>query len=183
MNFIIFLAIVGAIIFYVIGIYNKLISNRIKVDEGWSGIDVQLKRRHDLIPNIVSTVKGFAEHEKELFTEVTEARNMSRGASGVGETAKAESALNFGLGRLLAVAENYPEIKADKNFLNLQEELTELEDSIQHSRRYYNGCVRDYMMSLETFPSNLIAQQFQFEPREYFELEDPREKANPKVEF
>lgn len=183
MNFLIFLILVGAVIFYIISLYNKLIANRIKVDEAWSGIDVQLKRRHDLIPNIVSTVKGFAEHEKGVFTEVTELRNMTLNASGVADTAKAESALSAGIGRLFAVAENYPEIKSDKNFLNLQEELSEIEDALQHSRRYYNGTVRDYSMSLQSFPSNIIADKFKFEPREYFELEDPKEKSVPKVEF
>lgn len=178
-----FLLIIGLVLFGIM-VYNKLVKTRAQTDEGWSGISVQLKRRHDLIPNLVSTVKGYAEHEKNLFTEVTELRNKSTSVSGVAATAEAESALSAGLGRLLAVAENYPELKASENFSKLQGDLAEIENSLQHARRYYNGAVREYQITRESFPSNLVANYFHFEPREYFELENPAvESAVPEVKF
>lgn len=169
---------------YAIAIYNRLVSGKIKVEEGWSGISVQLKRRHDLIPNLVSTVKGYATHEKDVFTQVTEARNKSTSVTGVAATADAESAVSAGLSRLLAIAENYPELKANTNFLQLQQDLSAIEDSLQHARRYYNGSVRDYQVVQQSFPSNIVANYFSFEKKEYFELEDPKkESAVPNVQF
>ena len=145
---------------------------------------MQLKRRHDLIPNLVSTVEGYAKHEKDLFTEVTEARKQTVNINGIEDIKKAESALSSSLSRLLAVAENYPELKANENFLKLQDELSSIENSLQHARRYYNGAVRDYQILQQTFPSSLIANHFDFENKEYFELEDPKvESAVPNVKF
>lgn len=182
LNFILVAAIV--IVGYAIAIYNRLVSGKIKVEEGWSGISVQLKRRHDLIPNLVSTVKGYASHEKDVFTQVTEARSKSTSVTGVAATAEAESAVSAGLARLLAVAENYPELKANTNFLQLQQDLSSIEDSLQHARRYYNGAVRDYQVVQQSFPSNIVANYFNFEKKDYFELEDPKkESAVPNVQF
>ena len=178
------LLIIIAIIAYAIMIYNKLVKNKVKVDEGWSGISVQLKRRHDLVPNLVKTVKGYAEHEKDLLVEVTEARKQSVNVNGIEDIQKAEKALSSSLSRLLAVAENYPELKANENFLKLQDELTSIENSLQHARRYYNGAVREYQITQQTFPSNLIADYFKFENKQYFELEDAKkESAVPEVNF
>lgn len=188
MTYTIILLIVGAAL-YAIGIYNKLVKNRAQIDEGWSGIAVQLKRRHDLIPNLVNTVKGFAAHEKSVFIEVTELRNISASASStsatnVAATAQAESALSAGITKLFAVAENYPELKSNENFLKLQSDLGDIENSLQHARRYYNGAVRDYQITRESFPSNIVANKFNFEAREYFELEDvAKESATPVVNF
>ena len=180
----ILLLIILAIIGFGVMTYNKLVKTRVKVDEGWSGISVQLKRRHDLIPNLVSTVKGYAEHEKDLFLEVTEARKQTVNLNGIEDIQKAEKALSSSLSRLLAVAENYPELKANQNFLKLQDDLSSIENSLQHARRYYNGAVRDYQIMQQTFPSNLIADYFKFNNKKYFELEDPKtESAVPNVEF
>ena len=180
----ILLLLIIAAVGYAVLLYNKLVKNRVKVNEGWSGIAVQLKRRHDLIPNLVSTVKGFAEHEKDLFTEVTEARKQSVNVNGIEDIEKAEKALSSSLSRLLAVAENYPELKSNENFLKLQQELSSIENSLQHARRYYNGAVRDYQITQQSFPSNVIADYFKFENKKYFELEDPKkESAVPDVNF
>lgn len=182
LNFIIVAVIV--VLGYIAAIYNRLVSGKVKVEEGWSGIAVQLKRRHDLIPNLVSTVKGYATHEKDVFTQVTEARNKSTSVTGVAQTAQAESAVTAGLSRLLAVAENYPELKANTNFLQLQGDLSAIEDSLQSARRYYNGAVRDYQIVQQSFPSNIVANYFSFEKKEYFELEDVKaESTVPSVQF
>lgn len=178
------LGILGVVLLFGVVTYNRLVSNRIKVDEGWSGISVQLKRRFDLIPNLVNTVKGYAGHEKDLFTQVTEARSKCSSATGVTQTAQAEAAVSMGLSRLMAVAEAYPELKANTNFLQLQQDLSNIEDNLQHARRYYNGAVRDYQMVQQSFPSNIVAGIFNFEKREYFELENPeKESAVPSVQF
>ena len=181
-NFLLIAAVV--IVGYAVATYNRLVTGRVKVDEGWSGIAVQLKRRHDLIPNLVSTVKGYASHEKDVFTQVTEARNKSTSVTGVAQTAQAEAAVTAGLSRLLAIAENYPELKANTNFLQLQTDLSGIEDSLQSARRYYNGTVRDYQIVQQSFPSNIVANYFNFEKREYFELDDvQKESAVPNVQF
>ncbi len=185
MTFWIVAALVVALVLYVIFIYNRLVSTRQMSEEAWSGIDVQLKRRADLIPNLIETVKGYASHERGVFDEVTElrARAQSVPPGDVEARAKAEAALSFGLGRLLAVAENYPELKASANFLELQNELGNLESEIQMARRYYNGAVRNLNTMVQSFPSNLIAGQFGFKQREYFEIEEPGDRAVPKVSF
>lgn len=179
------LAAVAAVAFYVVTLYNRLVKNRQMTEEGWSGIDVQLKRRADLIPNLVDTVKGYAGHERELLERVTSLRaqigNVPEG--NVAERGKLEGLLSGAIGRLLAVAENYPDLKANVNFLKLQETLGEVESEIQMSRRYYNGAVRNLNVMVESFPSNLVAGQFGFAKREYFEIGDEADRAVPEVSF
>jgi LemA protein len=153
------------------------------VEEGWSGIDVQLKRRADLIPNLLETVKGYAAHEKGVLEEVTRARAAAVSAQGVDAAGQAENVLTSALRQLFAVAEAYPELKADANFRELQTQLAEIEDDIQKSRRYYNGAVRQLNTAVEVFPSNLVATQFRFQRAEYFEIEDPHSREVPKVDF
>ncbi|MEA2007135.1 MAG: LemA family protein [Patescibacteria group bacterium] len=173
---------VAAIAVWLVGVYNGLIKLRNRVDEAWSDISVQLKRRHDLIPNLVRTVKGYAKHEKELFIKVTEARSQAISAKTPGEQAQAENMLSDTLKSLFAVSENYPELKANQNFLELQRELTDTEDKIQASRRFYNGNVRDFNTKTQVFPNNLIAGMLKFKDYEFFEIEEG-EKENVKVEF
>jgi LemA protein len=181
----IILALAAVIAVYVIILYNRLVSTRQMTGEAWSGIDVQLKRRADLIPNLVDTVKGYAAHERGVLEEVTELRNQARAVppGDVAGRAKVEGALSMALGRLLAVAEAYPDLKANENFLELQRELARLESEIQMARRYYNGAVRNLNTMVESFPSNLVANQFSFEKRAYFEIEDAADRALPKVSF
>lgn len=176
------LLILGVVVLWAVIIYNGLIRLKNRVDEAWSDIDVQLKRRYDLIPNLVNTVKGYATHEKELFEKVTQARSAAMGAQTPGEKLQAENALSGTLKSLFAVAENYPDLKANQNFLELQRELTDTEDKIQASRRFYNGNVRDFNTKIEVFPSNIIAALLKFAKREFFEAEEAA-KENVKVEF
>lgn len=164
-------------------LYNGLVRMRNMVEEAWSGIDVQLKRRTDLIPNLVSTVKGYAAHEKETLEEVVRLRNLAQNAQGVGETAQAQGLLGAALGKLIALAENYPELKANENFLQLQGTLKEIEEQIQLARRYYNGSVRNLNIAVESFPGNLLAGRFGFAKAEFFELESEAERAVPSVAF
>jgi len=166
-----------------VAIYNRLIRNRQMVQEGWSGIDVQLKRRADLIPNLIETVKGYMGHEKGVLEKVTELRAQSLQAGGVGEKARAEGALGAALANLFAVAENYPDLKASQNFIQLQQSLADIEDQIQLSRRYYNGAARNLNILIGSFPSNIVANMFQFTTAEYFEVEDAADRAVPKVAF
>jgi len=168
-----------------IAIYNGLVARRQRVAEGWSGIDVQLKRRSDLIPNLVETVKGYASHEQATLAEVTEMRTRTRAAQDgdVAERAQAESALGGALLRLFAVAEAYPELRANQNFIDLQDELSALEEQIQMARRYYNGAVRDLNTMVESFPSNLVAGWFAFRQAAYYEVSDAADRALPKVAF
>ncbi|MBU4525831.1 MAG: LemA family protein [Desulfomicrobium sp.] len=181
--FLVLLALAVAILLWAILIYNALVRMRNMVQEAWSGIDVQLKRRTDLIPNLVSTVKGYAEHEKGTLEEVIRLRGLAQNAHGVGETAHAQGLLGAALGKLFALAENYPELKANANFAQLQASLGEIEEQVQLARRYYNGAVRNLNIAVESFPSNLVAGRFGFEKAEFFELESPAERAVPKVEF
>ncbi|MCL2280648.1 LemA family protein [Candidatus Saccharibacteria bacterium] len=182
----IIIAVVGLLIIMTIGIYNGLIKLRVRVDEAWSDITVQLKRRADLIPNLIETVKGYAKHEKGVFEEVTKARAaiMSAAKEGPAAAAKAENQFEGALKSLFAVAENYPDLKANQNFMQLQGEITDTEDKIQASRRFYNGGVRDLNTKIQTFPSNIFASIFGFKQREFFEVEDRAaiEEA-PKVSF
>jgi LemA protein len=153
--------------------YNSLVKLKQRAKEAWSDIGVQLKRRYDLIPNLVSTVKGYAKHEKTVFEDVTKARTAAMGAKGVEDTAQKENQFSGALKSLFAVAENYPELKANQNFLSLQSELTDTEDKIQAARRFYNGVVRDYNTRRRTFPINLFASMFGFaKDRTYFELDE-----------
>ncbi len=167
----------------VVVIYNRLVSLRNTVRASWSDIDVQLKKRYDLVPNLVETVKGYASHERTLFEKVTEARSMAMRASSPGEKAKVENMFSETLKSLFAVAEAYPELKANANFMQLQSQLKELEDSIEYARRYYNAVVRDYNIMIESFPSNIIASQFRFTKEEFFGLETPDERRPVKVSF
>lgn len=179
------LALVVGVAGYAIVIYNSLVSNRQMVREGWSGIDVQLKRRTDLIPNLMETVKGYMAHERETLDAVINARAKatSAAASGPEARAKAEGELSSALGRLLAVAEAYPDLKANTTFLEFQNALRGVEDEIQMARRYYNGAVRNLNIQVESFPSNIIANMFKFVQEQYFELENKAERAVPQVKF
>jgi len=179
---IIILIIIVILVAAIIGIYNGLIKLKNRVDEAWSDIDVQLKRRHDLIPNLINTVKGYAAHEKEVFEKVTEARTAAMGAQTPAEKENAENALSGTLKSLFAVAENYPDLKANQNFLELQRELTDTEDKIQAARRFYNGNVRDFNIKIETFPSNIIAGMLNFTKRDFFAAEEG-DKENVNVQF
>jgi len=156
--------------------YNALVTLRIRVDEAWSDITVQLKRRLDLIPNLVETVKGYAKHESGVFTAVTEARANALNAKGVKETAEAENQFEGALKSLFAVAEAYPDLKANQGFVELQQELVDTEDKIQASRRFYNGGVRDLNTKIQTFPSNVVAGMFSFKNRDFFELDEAEQK-------
>ncbi len=178
----IILAIIAAVVIWVIAIYNGLIRLKNRVDEAWADIDVQLKRRYNLIPNLVETVKGYATHERELFTKVTEARAKAMQAGSVEDKAQAENMLSQTLKSLFAVAENYPELKASENFAKLQDELTDTENKIQAARRFYNGQVRDFNTKIQVFPNNIIAGMLGFKPREFFELEG-EEREPVKVDF
>lgn len=178
-----FVVVVLGLILFAIGLYNSLIQLRTLVEEAWSGIDVQLKKRYDLIPNIIETVKGFAKHEKGVFERVTQLRSQAMGAKTVEEQARVEGELTNTLKTLFAVAENYPELKSDQNFLNLQNQLTEIEGELEKARRYYNGAVRDYNIKIQTFPANLIAGMLGFKTREFFEVENEEERKNVKVDF
>ncbi len=171
------------VIGYALITYNSLIKQRNQATEAWSDIDVQLKRRHSLIPNLIETVKGYATHERATLDSVTQARTNAVNASSPADQAKAESALTSTLKTLFAVSEQYPDLKANTNFLELQRELSDTENKILSSRRFYNGVVRDYNTSLETVPSNIIASAFKFQKREFFQLEDESERAVPKVSF
>jgi len=167
---------------FVVGVYNSLIRHRMRVKEAWADIEVQLKRRYDLIPNIVESVKGYATHEKEVFEKVAVARSQAMQAQGL-DKMKAENQLSDTIKSLFAVAENYPELKANENFLQLQNELVDTEDKIQAARRFYNGTVRDYNVAIQTFPSNLIAGMFGFKPESLFEIDEPEEREPVKVQF
>jgi LemA protein len=167
----------------VIAIYNGLIRLRVRSEEAWSDIATQLKRRYDLIPNLVETVKGYAAHERGTFDEVTKARSAAMNAGTVEDKAKAENILTSTLKSLFAVAENYPDLKANQNFLQLQGTLTEIEDKLQLSRRYYNSVVRDLNTKIAMFPSNIVANMFSFTAKEFFELGSEEEGKNVKVSF
>ena len=168
-----------------IGIYNSLVRLRNQVRNAWAQIDVQLKRRHDLIPNLMETVKGYMKHERETLESVTNARNLAQGAigKGVGAQSKAEAELSGALGRLLAVVENYPDLKANQNFLALQEELTSTENKISFSRQFYNDSVLGYNNKTQMFPSNVVANVTGFKAGEFFEVEVAAEREAPKVSF
>lgn len=179
---IVFVIVSGGIL-YAIGLYNKLVRNKNMVAEGWSGIEVQLKRRSNLIPNLIETVKGYMAHEAGLLSEIVELRSRSKQTGSVAEKSRIESALTRSLGNLLALAEAYPDLKASQNFLDLQDDLSQIESEIQMARRYYNGTVRNLNISIESFPSNLIAERFRFEKADFFEIEDATEREVPEFKF
>lgn len=168
---------------YLVYAYNALVRNKNLTAEGWSGIDVQLRRRADLIPNLIETVKGYASHEDKLFRDIAELRAKSISGGTVGEQSAVGQAMSAALGKLFAVAEAYPELKADANFRDLQDKLAGIEDEIQMSRRYYNGAVRNLNTMIESFPTNLIANQFNFQKAEFFEIGDAAAREVPKVDF
>jgi LemA protein len=176
------LGIVVLVLLYGVVAFNALIRLRNRVDNGWSQIDVQLRRRYDLIPNLVKTVQGYATHERELFERVAEARARGIGASDVADQAQAEDLVTASLGRLMAVAEAYPDLKANQNFLALQEELTGTESKIAYARQFYNDQVMGLNTKIGSFPSSVIANLFHVEPREFFDIEDP-ERGPVKVEL
>jgi LemA protein len=176
------LTIIAIFILWIILIYNGLVHLRNQTQEAWSDIDVQLKRRHDLIPNLVATVKAYQSHEAQVMQNVTELRQQATQVDSIEDKAKAEKALNMGLGKLLAVAENYPDLKASANFIELQQQLGNLEEQIQLASRYYNGCTRDYNTKIQSFPNNFIANNFHFLPKDFFQI-NIEEKSVPKVDF
>ena len=177
------IAILAVAILWLIGIYNGLIRLKNRADEAWSDIDVQLKRRYDLIPNLVETVQGYALHERQLLENVTKARTQAMQASGTEAKGQAENMLSSALKSLFAVAENYPDLKASQNFAKLQDELSDTENKIQAARRFYNGNVRDFNTKIQVFPNNLIAGSLKFSQRDFFEIEEPKEREAVKVEF
>ena len=168
---------------YFSGTYNKLVRARTMVEEGWSGIDVQLRKRHNLIPTLIETVKGYAAHEKGTLDAVITARNAAQSATGVQATKAAEGKLQAAMANIFALAENYPDLKANTNFLQLQGELSKIEGDVEKARRYYNGTVRENNVLVESFPSNLVANMFNFYISDFFEIEDAGERAVPKVKF
>lgn len=177
------LAAAGLLIIFLVSIYNGLVKSKIRVDEAWSDITVQMKRRLDLIPNLIETVKGYAKHEKGVFEEVTKARSAVAGASGVAQTAEADNMLTGALKSLFAVAEAYPDLKANENFLELQRELVDTEDKIQAARRFYNAAVRDFNTKIKVFPTVIFANMLGFTSREFFELDDAEQaKAEKPVD-
>ncbi len=176
-------AVIIVIVVYVIAAYNSIVTLRNRVKEAWADIDVQLKRRHDLIPNLVEVVKGYATHEKDIFENVAEARTRAMGAQSGQDKAEAENALSQTLKSLFAVAEAYPELKASTNFLELQRELTDAEDKIQAARRFYNANVRDFNTKIQVFPTNIFAQIFGFTLEQLFEIADASEREVPQVKF
>jgi LemA protein len=180
---VIFLIIIGGLFLIAVGMYNSLIQLRNRCDNAWAQVDVQLKRRYDLIPNLVETVKGYAKHEREVFQNVTEARAKAINASTVKDQSAAENQLTGALKTLFAVAESYPDLKANQNFLMLQEELAGTEGKIAYARQFYNDQVMKFNQKQQIFPSNIIAKMFTFKEKEYFVLEEPAAKEPVKVSF
>ncbi len=180
---VVLLIIIGAVVLIAIGIYNSLIVLRNRCDNSWSQVDVQLRRRFDLIPNLVETVKGYAKHEREVFEKVTQARTQAMGAASPKEAGQAENVLSGALKSLFAVAENYPELKANQNFLMLQEELAGTESKVAYARQFYNDTVMKFNMKQQVFPANIIAGMFHFQEKEYFEIGEEAAKGPVKVSF
>lgn len=180
---IVVVVILVGLLLWVIGIYNTLVRLRNAVKNAWSQIDVQLKRRHDLIPNLVETAKGYMQHERQTLENITKARNLAQGAHGVGEQGKAEGELSQALSNFFVVVENYPDLKANTNFLSLQEELTSTENKIGFARQAYNDEAMQFNNKIEMFPSNIVAGIFQFKRQDFFEIEVAAEREVPKVSF
>ncbi len=176
------LIVLGLVLLWVVGAYNGLVKNKLRSEEAWSDIDVQLKRRHDLIPNLIETVKAYAKHEKGIFENVAAARERALSAKGPSDIGQAENMISDALKTLFAVSENYPDLKASDNFKELQSELTDTEDKIEAARRFYNGNVRDYNIALDSFPTNVIGQIFRFTAKTLFEAA-ANERSAPKVSF
>jgi LemA protein len=182
-SLIVVLVVLAAGLLWFVALYNRFIRGKNLMLEAWSGIDVQLKRRHDLIPNLLETVKGYMQYERAVLQEITDLRSRSISATSVREKGEAENALSQTLRSLFAVAEAYPDLKANQNFLDLQKNLTDIEEQIQLARRYYNGTVRDFNIMVEAFPSALVASGFGFKLAEYFEIEATAEREVPSVKF
>jgi len=180
---IIVLVVIAVAVLFVISMYNSLIQLRNRVKNAWSQIDVQLKRRHDLIPNLLETVRGYMKHEREIMENITKYRSQAMGANTVGEKAQAEGLLGGALGQLRVQVENYPDLKANQNFLALQEELTSTENKISYARQSYNDQVLFYNNKIQMFPSNILAGMFKFNLEEFFQVEDAKEREVPKVSF
>ena len=180
---IITIVVVVVLLLIIAGLYNGLIGSKNRVAEAWSDINVQLKRRYDLIPNLIETVKGYAAHESGVLEAVTQARTQAESATGLVAKNQAENTLTHAIGGIFAVAENYPQLKANENFAQLQSDLTDTEDKIQAARRFYNANVRDYNTKLQVFPTNIFANMFGFKPSELFGLDNPTESQAPKVSF
>ncbi len=178
-----FLGIIVLIVIAVVVMYNGLVQLRVRSDSAWSDIDVQLKRRHDLIPNLVETVKGYAAHEKGTFENIAKWRSAAMSATAPADRAQAEGQLTMALKSLFAVAEAYPQLRANENFMSLQKSLADIENDVQNSRRYYNAVIRDYNTRIQTFPANMLAGMFGFTPRQFFELDTPAEREVPSVKF
>ncbi len=168
---------------WIVGMYNGLVRSRYQVKNAWAQIDVQLKRRHDLIPNLVETAKGYMKHERETFDSITRARSQAVQAQGAAEQGKAEGQLNNALSRFMLVVENYPDLKANQNFLALQEELTSTENKVGFARQFYNDAVQKYNTRIESFPTNTMAGMFGFKQEDFFEIETPGEREAPQVKF
>jgi len=183
MGLIIVVVVMVAIVAFVIASYNSLIQLRVRADSSWSDIDIQLKRRHDLIPNLVETVKGYAAHEKGTFEDIAKFRSMAMQATGPADRAAAEGQLTMALKSLFAVAENYPQLRASEQFTSLQAALQEVENTIQEARRYYNAVVRDLNTRIQVFPTNILAGMFGFQQRQFFELDTKEERQNVAVKF
>jgi len=183
MGFMIILVVAALLAFYLVGIYNKLVRKRSMMEEGWSGIDVQLKKRHDLIPNLVQTVKGYAKHEQDTLNQVVEARNQAVQAEGVKAQTAAEGQMNSALANIFALSEAYPDLKANTNFIQLQQELASVEGDVEKARRYYNATARENNILVESFPTNLVANNFGFVLGEFFEIETVSERSAPEVKF
>ena len=180
---IVLLVIIVALVLIIVGLYNALVRLKKRCDNGWAQIDVQLKRRYDLIPNLVETAKGYLKHEREVLENVTKARQQAIDASGVKDQAKAENLLTGTLRSLFAVVENYPDLKASQNLLAMREDLVSTENRISFARQHYNDCVMDYNTKIATVPSNILAGMFAFKPVEFFELEEMGQREAPKVSF
>ncbi|HEY1637247.1 MAG TPA: LemA family protein [Rhizomicrobium sp.] len=183
MALLILLAIIVAAALWAVSVYNSLVRRRNVVAEAWSGIDAQLKRRADLIPNLVETVKGYAGHERETFEDLARLRSQGQAQTDVAQRAQTETAITAAIGRVMAVAEAYPQLRASENFQSLQKDLADVEDQIQLARRYYNGAVRDFNVMIEQFPSNLVATWGSFKPAPFFQIDDAADRAVPKVSF
>jgi LemA protein len=183
MGLIIVLAILVIVILWIFSMYNGLVRLRNQVKNAWSQIDVQLKRRHDLIPNLVETAKGYMKHERETLDSITQARSHAVEASGVADQAKAEGELSNALSRFMLVVENYPDLKASQNFLSLQEELSSTENKVGFARQFYNDQVQTFNTKIESVPTNIMANMFNFKQAEFFEIETPAEREVPKVQF
>jgi len=177
------LGIILVVFLWLVGVYNSLIKAKNRTEEAWADIDVQLKRRYDLIPNLVETVKNYTKHERELFEKVTQARTAAMNAGTVKEHGEAENMLAGALKSLFAVAENYPDLKANQNFLELQQELTDTENKVQAARRFYNSNVRDFNIKIQTFPNNLVAKILGFKEKDFFEVEEEAVREAVKVDF